>query len=186
MIMSLDMSTICIGWAIFDEDNLMDYGKLVPTVEELEWRDRIQNFIPQLHNLMKKYMPTKIYAEDVPLIHGKAISTCVQLGAVQGALIGLCYSHNVEVEFIQVATWRSNLGLLDKKKYRDELKVKSLDLANKLFKLNLACVFTKSGNYNGKKSDDDISDAILVYASTRNKYKIEKKRFGRTSPKEGR
>ena len=52
----------------------------------------------------------------------------------------------------------------------------------KLFGLNLACVFTKSGNYNGIKSDDDISDAILVYASTRDKYKI--KRFGRISPKE--
>ena len=74
--------------------------------------------------------------------------------------------------------------MLDEKKHRDELKVKSLELANKLFGLNLACVFTKSGNYNGIKSDDDISDAILVYASTRDKYKI--KRFGRISPKERR
>src|SRR5574344_1112373 len=184
MIMSLDMSTTCIGWAIFDKDNLVECGKLIPTVKELEWRDRIQNFIPQLHNLMKKYMPTKVYAENVPLVHNKAMLTLVQLGAVQGALIGLCYSHNVEVEFIQVATWRSNLGLLDEKKHRDELKVKSFELANKLFNLNLNCVFTKSGNYNGIKSDDDISDAILVYASTRDKYKI--KRFGRISPKERR
>lgn len=179
MIMSLDMSTTCIGWAIFDEDELIDYGKLTPTIDGLEWRDRIQNFIPQLHNLMKKYMPTKVYAESVPLVHNKAVLTLVQLGAVQGALIGLCYSHNVDAEFIQVATWRSNLGLLDEKKNRDELKVKSLELANKLFGLNLACVFTKNGNYNGNKSDDDISDAILVYASTREKYKIEKKIFGR-------
>ncbi len=184
MILSLDMSTTCIGWAVFDEDNLIDYGKLKPTIEDLDWRERIQNFVPQLHNLMKKYMPTKVYAENVPLVHNKAVLTLVQLGAIQGMLIGLCYSHKVEVEFIQVATWRSNLGLLDEKKHRDELKVKSLELANKLFGLNLACVFTKSGNYNGIKSDDDISDAILVYASTRDKYKI--KRFGRISPKERR
>src|SRR5574344_57210 len=183
MIMSLDMSTTCIGWAIFEEDNLIDYGKIIPKIEDLEWRDRIQNFIPQLHSLMKKYMPTKIYAENVPLVHNKAVLTLVQLGAVQGALIGLCYSHNVEVEFIQVATWRSNLGLLDEKKHRDELKVKSLELANKLFGINLACVFTKSGNYNGNKSDDDISDAILVYASTRDKYKIKKSSFGRKMKK---
>ena len=32
MILSLDMSTTCIGWAVFDEDNLIDYGKLKPTI----------------------------------------------------------------------------------------------------------------------------------------------------------
>ena len=87
MILSLDMSTTCIGWAVFDEDNLIDYGKLKTTIEDLDWRERIQNFVPQLHNLMKKYMPTKVYAENVPLVHNKAVLTLVQLGAIQGMLI---------------------------------------------------------------------------------------------------
>jgi len=43
-------------------------------------------------------------------------------------------------------------------------------MANELFGLNLVCTYTKGGNYNEKKSDDDISDCLLLYASTREKY----------------
>ena len=38
------------------------------------------------------------------------------------------------------------------------------------FKINLNCVLTKSGRYNEKKSDDDIADSILLYASNFDKY----------------
>ena len=55
MVLSLDCSTTCVGFAIFDEDNLIEYGKLVPTIESLEWRDRIRDFIPQLNSLINKY-----------------------------------------------------------------------------------------------------------------------------------
>lgn len=179
---SIDASTTCIGWSIFDEDNLIECGKLKPTVEDLSWRDRVQNFIPQLQDLISKYQPQKMYAEDVPLMTKRGNLTLVQLGAMQGALIGICGVNNIEMNFISVSTWRKDIGLFDgteKGKERDEMKVKSLQKANELFNLNLACVFTKSGNYNGSKSDDDISDSILVYCSTRDKYKIQKKSFGR-------
>jgi Holliday junction resolvasome RuvABC endonuclease subunit len=175
IVMSLDASTTCIGWSIFDDDNLIDCGKLKPTVDKLEWRDRIQNFIPQLHNLMKQYYPQKVYVENVPLIN-KQMITLVQLGATQGMILGLCCSHNVNVEFIDVGTWRKNIGLYDgtkEGKERDVLKAHSIQKANELFGLDLKCIYTKSGNYNSDKSDDDISDSILIYASTRPKYQIK-------------
>ena len=58
------------------------------------------------------------------------------------------------------------------------MKVKSIQKVNELFNINLSLVFTKNGNYNPNKSDDDISDSILIYCSTRDKYKV-KKGFGR-------
>lgn len=177
---SLDASTSCIGWSIWDEDKLVDYGKLKPLIDKLEWRERIQNFIPQLHDLMKRYKPQKVYIEDVPLYEGKKGKlTLVQLGSVQGSLIGLCYSHNVEMEFIPVSTWRKNIGILVGKKDRDTKKIMSINKANELFGINLNCVMTKGGNYNSDKSDDDISDSILLYASTRDKYKNKPTTFGR-------
>lgn len=167
---SLDMSTTCIGWSVWEEDTLVDYGKLKPLDDKIEWRERIQEFIPQLHSIMKKYKPVKAYAEDVPLMRKGGNKILVQLGACQGSLLGLCYSHNVEVEFIEVGKWRKNIGISCGETDRDNMKIKSIETANKLFNLNLNCCFTKNGNYCSAKSDDDISDAILIYASTRKKY----------------
>lgn len=181
MIISIDASTTCIGWSIFDNDKLIDYGKLKPTIEDLEWRDRIYNFIPQLQQIIDKYKPTKMYVEDVPLMSKRGNKTLVQLGATQGSLIGLCGANNIEMNFISVSTWRKEIGLFDgteKGKERDNMKIKSIQKANELFNIELSLVFTKNGNYNGDKSDDDISDSILIYCSTRNKYKV-KSGFGR-------
>lgn len=179
---SIDASTTCIGWSIFEEDDLINCGKLKPNDNSLEWRERVQWFIPNLQEIINKYKPQKMYIEDVPLMKTKGMKTLVQLGCVQGSLIGLCGANDIEMEFITVSTWRKNIGLFDgteKGKERDEMKVKSLQKANELFNLDLACVFTKSGNYNGAKSDDDISDSILIYCSTRDKYKVQQKKFGR-------
>lgn len=170
--LSLDASTTCIGWSIFKGDDLLDYGKLVPTMSDLEWRERIQDFIPQLHNVMKEHKPKKVYVEDVPLFKTKGTKTLMQLGAVQGSILGICGSHGVEVQFIPVSTWRSDIGLYDgstEGKERDNLKQHSIEKANELFGLDLKYVSKSS-----KKNDDDISDSILIYASTREKYNVEK------------
>lgn len=175
----IDASTTCIGYGVFDDDKLIAYGKIKPSEICETWRDRIQDYIPKLQQLIDKYKPQIVCIEDVPLIN-KQTKTLVQLGAVQGMLLGVFGVNNIRTNFVSVATWRRNIGLFDgteEGKERDAMKVKSLQKANELFGLELDCVFTKSGNYNPTKSDDDISDAILIYASTLNKYK--KKTFGR-------
>lgn len=177
----IDASTTCIGYSIFDDDKLIKYGKLKPTVDGLEWRDRVQNFIPQLQKLIEEYKPQVMYIEDVPLIN-RIMKTILQLGAVQGALVTICELNKIDIKFIAVSKWRKDIGLFDgteKGKERDEMKIKSILKANELFNLNLNCTLTKSGNYNPNKSDDDISDAILIYASTIDAYKVKKKFFGR-------
>jgi Holliday junction resolvasome RuvABC endonuclease subunit len=173
----LDASTTCIGYSIWENDKLIDYGKIKPTKNDLKWRDRVCNFIPQLHDIINKYKPTVVKIEDIPLIN-KQMITLVQLGCVQGMILGLFNSNDILVEFVNVNTWRKDVDLFDgtkKGKERDILKQHSIEKANKLFNLNLNCILTKSGNYNANKSDDDIADAILIYASTLDKYKIKRK-----------
>ena len=54
---------------------------------------------------------------------GKA--TLVVLGAVQGSILGLCASNDIDIEFINVGHWRSRIGLYNgtaKGKERDNLK----------------------------------------------------------------
>ena len=56
MILSLDASTTCIGWAVFEEDNLIEYGRIEPTEKGLDWRDRVHNLLPQLEELIIKHI----------------------------------------------------------------------------------------------------------------------------------
>lgn len=177
---SIDASSTAWGWSIFDDDDLLDYGKIVPQIDSKIYYERIIDMIPQLHAIMKKYKPVKCFIENVPLMGKGGKATLVVLGATQGSLLSLCASHGVEINLIQVSTWRKNIGLFTGKeedKQRDNMKVHSIEKANELFGLELNCVFTKGGNYNGSKSDDDIADSICLYASIRDKYKV--KTFGR-------
>ena len=184
--MGIDASTTCCGWCIFDDDKLIDCGKIKPHDEDAHWRDRIIDIIPQLNKIVKKYKPTKVCCEDVPLMAKRGKATLVTLGAMQGALLGLFSTYGIDIQFIAVSTWRRDIGLFDgteKGKERDEMKVKSIRKANEMFGLDLNLSFTKSGKYNPKKSDDDISDSILVYASTLDKYKKENKLLKRYKAK---
>ena len=178
MVLSLDCSTSCIGFSVFEDDNLIDYGKLIPTTDNLEWRDRIRDFIPQINSLIDKYKPKKIYAEDVPMTNRVAL-VLMQLSCLQGAIMGLVYEKDIDIEYIAVGTWRKNIGISTGAKDRDSKKIASIQKANELFGLELNCLYTRNGTYKAKGSDDDISDSILIYASTRDKYKIKSKSFGR-------
>ena len=179
---SLDASTTHIGWSIWEDDTLLAYGKLSPSIAKLEWRERIQNMIPQVQELINEHKPKSAIVEDVPLMDGKGKMTLVQLGSTQGSLLGVFGANNIPLTFKHVASWRKDIGLHDGTRegtQRENLKPNSIKMANELFGLDLVCTYTKGGNYNEPKSDDDISDSILLYASTRDKYKVTPKQLTR-------
>lgn len=163
---------------------MVAYGKLKPDdkcVDIKSYDHRINNLISQLHMIMKKYMPKFIYMEQVPQMNRGGIQTAIMLGCVHGAVSILALLHHLSIEFINVGTWRSQIGLFtgkSKDKERDNIKVLSIQKANELFNINLKCMYTKNGKYDEKKSDDDIADSILIYASQRDKYKVHKTKFG--------
>jgi Holliday junction resolvasome RuvABC endonuclease subunit len=166
---SVDASTTCTGWAVWEDDVLIDYGKIKPD-KKLFWRDRLKIMVKELSGIICKYKPTKAYQEEVPLAPKGGIKTAVLLGVTQGAILALYWIYNIEYTFINVGTWRHDIGINTGDKNRDSKKIRSINKANELFGLDLKCVFTKGGKYDGDKSDDDIADAILVKASTVPKY----------------
>ena len=179
MILSLDCSTTCIGWAVFEEDNLIDYGRLEPTISGLEWRDRVHNLLSSLEKLILKYKPNKIYQEQVPLGGSGGNMILSELSYVQGVFSVIERAYCQNLEYIDVSTWRKDIGINSgKDQRRNAKKIKSIEKANELFGLNLPIEFTQGGNYKSNGSDD-ISDAILIYASTRDKYKKKLKSFGK-------
>ena len=179
MILSLDASTTAIGWAVYDDnDDLFTYGRLTPLVKGLDWRDRVHDMLPQLEELILKYKPTMIYQEEVPAGGNGGVITGIQLGYAQGAysVIERAYCN---VEYINVGTWRKNLGINDgKDQRRNAKKIKSIEKANELFNINLPLEFTSGGNYK-ENGSDDIADACNIYASLCDKYRVKTKSFGK-------
>lgn len=178
MILSLDCSTTAIGWSVFDNDKLIEYGRIEPTDKSADWRNRVHNLLPQLETLILKYQPSKIYQEDVPMGGSGGALILSQLSYLQGAFATIENKY-CDIEYISVGTWRKNIGINSgKDQRRNAKKIKSIEKANELFNLDLPLEFTSGGNYkpNGM---DDISDSILLYASTCDKYKVKLKSFGK-------
>lgn len=172
----IDASTSIIGYSVFQDDKLLYCDKLEPI--DGNWRERVQDFIPQIQNIIDKYKVDKIIMEDVPLMSRQS-KILVQLGVCQGALLTIAQLNNIEIEFVGVGTWRKNIGISTGERDRNSMKIKSIEKANELFGLNLPIEYTRNGSYKPCGSDD-IADSILIYASTLNKYKIKTKSFGRT------
>ena len=156
--LGLDMSSNKSGYALFDDKKLITYGLWEPK-DKMEWRDRVIYMGEQLDDFLKHNEVDQIYCEDVPLMK-KNPQTLKILCALQGVLMGICVANNVKVTFISVSTWRSALGLFDKTqkgKERDEMKQKSIEMANRIFGLDLVYK-SPSSRFN----QDDEADSILV------------------------
>ena len=170
VVLGIDGSTSSSGWAVFESEGCkrIDSGRIQPKGEN--WRDRIEQEWIEFSQILEKYHPQKIYAEDVPLKDGKP--TILKLGSVQGMMICLAAQYGVEIKFLPPDEWRSGMNLYDGTRqgtHRDVLKKKAVETANKLFGLDLKWVKEKS-----KKNEDDEAEAILIAYS-----QIKPRKFGK-------
>ena len=170
IIMGIDGSTTSSGWSIFESEGCIriDSGSIKPKGDN--WRDRIKQEWVIFNKIFKKYRPSKIYIEDVPMKDGK--STILKLGSVQGMTICLAAQYEAEVEFLLPSDWRSKLGLFDGTRqgtHREVLKKKAVEIANKLFNLDLLWIKEKS-----KMNEDDEAEALLIaYSQIKSKPKSQ-------------
>lgn len=160
-IIALDASTTSTGVAIFDSTELVYHTTLQPPAK-LEWHERLVWQGQYLSEIIKKYSPTELVMEDVPLQKNGGTKTLMMLGAVQGYVLGLASSFGMTVKYYLPTQWRSELGIYTGSRRdmkRDILKQKAVEIANKKFNLELVW-----NGPNSKKSQDDVAEAILIGA----------------------
>ena len=137
---------------------MIHYQAIKPN-RDLPWRERIIQEGLEIESIIKKYRPSCIYLEEVPLM-GKQMQTLVLLGAVQGYILSIANHYHIPIHFLLPSQWRSDIGLFDGTKAgtkRDAMKEKAVLTANEIFGLNLKWIRPKS-----KKNDDDIAESILI------------------------
>lgn len=153
---SLDPSTNSTGYAIFKDENLIKYGVWKPD-KDLEWRAKINWISLQLHNLintLKENGAEVTLIAECPIKTIKNVLTLEKLFSLHGSIMSIANINQITFIPVEVSGWRKQLGILlnipKEENNRKVLKERSVEMANEIYNLDL------------KKSEDDISDAILI------------------------
>lgn len=155
-LLSLDLSTSNSGWAIFYDNILTDFG----SIEEPRYKGKSLERYPQRTGRVGKMMaeeicrlilaknPDQIVIEEASSNGIAGVKSIKSLIMLHGSVLTLMQQWELKqydtLQFLSPREWRGAVGL---KKNKD-WKISSVQLANKLFGLNLTC--------------NDTSDAILL------------------------
>ena len=147
-ILALDQSSRVSGWAVFDDGELIEYGK-IDLSKESQVGERLHKLRQLIFNMIKELNIDKVILEDIYMDGQKInnIQTFKVLAEVFGVLFELCIDLNIPVEAVLAGTWKSTLNI--KGKTRPEQK--------------RAAQAWVQENYNIKTSQDTV-DAICIGA----------------------
>lgn len=150
-ILSLDLSTKSSGWAVFENDNLIDYGCITSSSTDLI--KRIQIMTNGIKEILEKYEINKIIAEEVRPQGGFGagnIQTHRALMWLQAAIAFMLYDNfkKLTLYFIYPSSWRADCGIKQGRGTKRESQ-KELDIQFVKEKFNIDV-------------NDDIADAIGI------------------------
>lgn len=153
-ILSLDQSTSCTGYSIFDNGELIEYGALKPS-KKINDVNMYSMFL-KIVELIEKTNPNKILIEDVYMkmqkIYNKKekkvgtmfnVATHKVLSNLQGMLIAYFMLHQIDFEIIHPSSWQK---MIKKKGTVNKDDTKSF--VNEKYSINI--------------KNDNISDSIAI------------------------
>ena len=145
-ILAFDQASITSGWAVFDDNALINYGNW--TSNGSKSTQRISLTKAWVATMIEKWQPDEVVFEDIQLQKfdgGEAVVTYKKLAHLQGVLKNYCYENGTPYKIAPPATWRNFSNIKGKtrtdKKRNAQLKVEGL--------------------YEVKASQDE-ADAILI------------------------
>ena len=166
-ILTLDQSTSCTGYSIFDNGELIEYGAIRPSKKICEVN--MHSMFLRVADLIDKVNPDKILIEDVYLKMQKVynpktksfewrfnVATHKVLSNLQGMLIAYFVLHQIEFEVIHPSTWQKII----KKKGKVE-KEDTKSFVNKKYSTNI--------------KNDNVTDSIAIGLYYLSKSKTSKK-----------
>lgn len=144
-VLALDQASIITGYAIFDDGDLVGFGKLT-TDKTASPEDRFEEMCRQIHLLFLKSKADIIIFEDVSL--RTSIKTLITLSRLQGAIMNMSYWHNTAFKIYAPTQWRKVLGFNQGGKVnREALKAQAIDYVLKCY---------------GITAKDDVAEAICI------------------------
>lgn len=144
--LSLDISSVCTGYAVFEDKDLISFGKIEPKGNTVS--EKLHEFYRTVYNLCSKYEPDSIAIEA--LYRGPNAKTFKTLSMFHGIVFLVCQEKlSKEPIAYEVKKARRLAGLYFNTKFLDKKSV--FEFMKNHYELD--CSFAK-GN--------DIADAIAI------------------------
>ena len=137
IVVSMDQSTRCSGYAVFENAQYVESGVIDMSKSKLKTDKRSFEMAKALWKIIKKYNPEHLVIENVQQQSNP--NTMIVLARLAGMIIGYAEAHNVHVHILLPSQWRKVLGYSQGAKVkRQELKQQSIDYVKEHFGLDLA------------------------------------------------
>lgn len=157
-LLALDISSICVGYAVFENGELEDHGKFV--TEGKDHGARLLSFQKWLYGMLKKLKPTDV-AVELPY-PGRSRNSYGVLQMYYGVLLEEYY-HYFKAELpssskIPSSQIKRKMNVKSGRSYEDN-KRRMVERINEEYGLSLTFV---ANDRTKRRSQDDVADAIAV------------------------
>lgn len=149
-ILAFDQASITSGWCVFDNQQLIGYGKW--TSDGSKSTERIAQTKYWVASMINKWQPDEVIFEDIQLqkfskngMEGDAVVTFKKLAHLQGVLKNYCYELGLQYQIVSPSTWRAYSEV--KGKNRNDKKKSAQLIIKKNFDVSVT---------------QDEADAILI------------------------
>ena len=172
-ICGLDLSTTSSGVSIIKDGKLI-YNSTISQDKKTDVYERMNNIQVEISKILKKYSVDCVAIEDVALNYStRNLDTAKKLLILVGGIITICNAYKIAWYLFLPSSWRSSVGVYKEKKTREELKreyqkMKSLELANNYFGLNLKWTTLKDDD---KNHYSDLAESALIALALQNELK---------------
>lgn len=144
-IVSFDQGTQKTGVAVFDNSDLIHYD-VIDLHKEKDISKRLPVMSAEIQKYVEKYNPDVVIFENVSL--QTSVKTLVELARLQGAIMQICWSHNIPIKIYYPSSWRKVVGIISNKTIkRAELKQQAIDMVKKAWGISVS---------------DDVAESILI------------------------
>lgn len=121
ILIALDESTTCTGYAVFDDSELIEHGTF--SFKSKDVLERVSLIMEEIENLIDTYKPDNMIIEDVQITMNAA--TAKSLLGLQFMIEVYAHRTNISCETYRTTRWRKILGLsnsraLDRKAKKQE------------------------------------------------------------------
>ena len=156
IILNFDQATKISGYSLFENSELVAYGKLEVDKKEKNIIERMKQMISLIKLKIDEHKPDFIVFEDTQF--QKSYKTYQELSQMQGVLMAYLFDLDIGFEIVSPGTWRSFSKIKGRK--RIEQKTNTIQMIKDKYNLELS---------------EDICDAIGIGLWSINKIKVRNK-----------
>ena len=110
-LLALDQASRITGFAVFEDENLITYGKIV--TEDVDVGTRLMKIRNSIQKLIEDYEIDEVIMEDIQLQNNvqNNVQTFKTLAEVFGVIYELLTEMNIKNSAVLASSWKSTLGI---------------------------------------------------------------------------